>query len=61
MLDGPDPANDAIVCEAREDWHPEKLKIPRGRFSRAIKWIRDNDLVPKGVGEKVRARRRWRE
>ncbi len=61
LVDGHDPADDAIVREAREDWHREKLKIPRGRFLKAIKWIRDNDLAPKGVGKKVGKRRRSRE
>lgn len=60
LLDGTEPSDDAIVREAREDWHRDKLRIPRYKFLNAIKWIRDNDLVPKGVGKKVREGRRRR-
>ncbi len=53
LLDGIEPSDEAIVQEAREDWHPKKLKIDRDRFVNAIKWIRAKNLEPKGLGKKV--------
>jgi len=53
LLDGKDPCDEAIVLEARENWHPDKLKIPREKFFAAITWMRDHDLAPKGRGKRV--------
>lgn len=53
LLDGKDPSDEAIVLEARENWHPDKLKIPREKFFAAITWMRDHDLAPKGRGKRV--------
>lgn len=47
------PTEDAIVREAREDWHPDKLKIPRERFFEAIAWIEWANVVPVGSGAPV--------
>lgn len=48
--------DEAIVCEARENWHPDKLKIPREKFFLAIDWMRDKQIVPEGKGKKVLAK-----
>jgi type I restriction enzyme S subunit len=45
--------DDAIVLEARENWHPDKLNIKRDRFFRAIKWMNKQGVVPTGKGKKV--------
>lgn len=45
--------DNAIVKEAREDWHKKKLEIAQAEFKEAIKWLRKNDLVPKGSGKEV--------
>lgn len=43
-----------IVTEARENWHEEKLKIPREKFLKAIDWMRTQELlIPKGNGKIV--------
>lgn len=47
------PADEAIVREAREDWHPKKLDIPRQKFFKAIEWMRKKELVPRGTGQPV--------
>jgi hypothetical protein len=57
LLDGQQPNDEAIVSEAREQWHKDKLKIERDKFFRGLAWMRDNGLVPLGKGEKVAARR----
>jgi restriction endonuclease S subunit len=46
-------SNEAIVTEARENWHARKLEIPRERFFKAIDWMKKNDFVPKGKGHLV--------
>ena len=45
--------DDSIVLEAREDWHPKKLKIDRAKFLRSIGWIRDHGFEPQGIGKVV--------
>lgn len=46
-------SDDAIVFEARENWHEEKLKIPPDKFFKAIEWMRKINIVPKGKGKLV--------
>lgn len=45
--------NDAIVSEARENWHEAKLKIDRQEFFDAIDWLKNNNLIPQGNGKEV--------
>ena len=56
LLEGAAITPEAIVHEAREDWHPDKLKIDRDKFFEAIDWLEANDMVPTGTGEKVVAK-----
>lgn len=51
LLEGKIPDEEMIVTEARENWHPDKLKIERKKFFEAIEWLIENKLVPKGVGK----------
>lgn len=53
LLDGKTPSDEEIVYESRENWHESKLKIERDRFFRALAWMREHELVPKGLGYKV--------
>ncbi len=53
LLDGLQPDDEAIVTEARENWHKDKLKIERDKFFRGLAWMREQGLVPTGKGEKV--------
>jgi len=53
LIDKTDITDEAIVQEAREDWHPQKLKIDRERFFKAIAWMREHNLVPTGLGKRV--------
>ena len=50
------PTEEAIVKEARENWHPDKRRIPRERFFEAIAWIEEAEVVPNGVGCLVKAK-----
>lgn len=53
LIDGKTPTDEQIVFEARENWHPEKLKIPREKFFKAIEWLRQKRILPRGGGRKV--------
>lgn len=53
LIDGCEITNEAIVHEARENWHPDKLKIPRKKFFNAIEWIKEKDIEPEGKGKPV--------
>ena len=54
LLDGAQVSDEAIVYAARDDWHLDKLKIPRARFFEAIQILRDKKLVPLGTAKQVR-------
>ncbi len=56
VVDGVGPSEAAILCEAREDWHPDKLAISIGKFLSAIGEIRRRNLVPNGTAKVVRHR-----
>jgi type I restriction enzyme S subunit len=56
LLEGRTITDEAIVREAREDWHPDKLKIPRDKFFKAIAWMKEKQLVPTGSGKRVESR-----
>jgi restriction endonuclease S subunit len=53
LLDEQNPTDDEIVSEARENWHPDKVKIERRRFFAAVQWLRDKGVVPEGRGKRV--------
>ena len=48
--------DERIVTEARENWHPEKLKIPREKFFDAIRWMQENEIRADGRGKIVKAK-----
>jgi len=58
LLEGKQPTDEQIVFEARENWHPDKLKIDRQRFFKAVQWLRDHHIVPEGKGKKVESKRK---
>lgn len=53
LLQGQTPDDEAIVQEARENWHASKLKIERDKFFRGLRWMREHGLVPAGRGRFV--------
>ncbi len=42
---------DAIIREVRENWHPRKREIEESRWRTALRWMKDEGLVPTGFGE----------
>ena len=61
LLEGKRPTDERIVLEARENWHPEKLKIDRASFFSAVKWLREQGCVPEGTGKVVTVKDNSRE
>lgn len=53
LLDGKEINDEAIVFEARDNWHPDKMKINRDKFFTALGTIRQKGITPKGVGQYV--------
>ena len=45
--------DDAIVKEARDDWHPDKLKIPEHKFRDTIRIIKAKNMEPDGSAKYV--------
>lgn len=56
LIEGAQITDEAIIHEARDNWHPDKLKIASDRFLAAINWIKVKGIVPKGDGKKVVAK-----
>ncbi|HEY1938006.1 MAG TPA: restriction endonuclease subunit S [Candidatus Angelobacter sp.] len=56
LLEDKQPTDEQIVFEARENWHPDKLKIERQRFFKAVQWLRDKGKVPQGKGKTVKSK-----
>ncbi|HXB62825.1 MAG TPA: restriction endonuclease subunit S, partial [Acidobacteriaceae bacterium] len=56
LIDKEPITDERIVQAAREDWHRDKLNIPRERFFRAIEWIRAKELCPEGQGKRVESK-----
>ena len=50
------PNDEAIVTEARENWHESKLNIERERFFSALTWLRKKNLIPSGIGKIIDSR-----
>jgi len=48
ILDGIDPTDDAIIFEARENWHADKLNIDKSKFKTAIAEIKRRMIIPDG-------------
>ena len=45
------PSDADMFREAVTNWHDKKREIPTGLWPKALRWMRENDLVPTGWGE----------
>jgi hypothetical protein len=48
------PTEYEIVSEFLHHWHPKKSRFSRTRLTKALEWMRDRGLTPKGVGSATR-------
>jgi hypothetical protein len=44
------PTDDEIVTEFLHHWHPKKSRFSRARLAKALGWMRDEGIIPKGTG-----------
>lgn len=51
LLEGKTPTDDDIVDLILNDWTESKRKITSERWRSALHWMREKDLVPRGLGE----------
>ena len=56
LIDGKQPTDQEIVTSVMTDWHPKKKQIAEGRWLRALPWMRQQQLIPSGKGEKTRVK-----
>ncbi|MEM1353899.1 MAG: restriction endonuclease subunit S [Planctomycetota bacterium] len=52
LIEGKSPSDVEIIREASDPirWHKNKAKIPSEKWSSAISWMREKDIVPQGFG-----------
>lgn len=50
ILEGKVHNDNTIIFEVLNNWHEDKQAIPEERWRKALKWMRDNKLVPIGFG-----------
>ncbi|KZC98792.1 restriction endonuclease subunit S [Thalassospira xiamenensis] len=55
LLEGKEPTDDDVVNEVLTNWHPEKQKIGQDRWLKALDWMREKGLVPRGTGKHTEA------
>lgn len=53
LLERKNPTDEEIVYESRENWSKRKLGIERETFFKALKWVKEHALIPKGRGKVV--------
>lgn len=53
ILDQGTITDDTIVQAARDDWHRDKLRFDKSRFHDAVRFIRNNGIVPDGSAKRV--------
>ena len=56
LIDGRSPSDDQIVDEVLTHWSDEKKRIDKERWLKALDWMRENQIVPCGYGEKTKRR-----
>lgn len=52
LLKTGEPTDDQIIEQVLEKWHPAKKEIPEDRWSRALAWMKRNDLAPAKGGRR---------
>lgn len=53
LIEGQKPSDDEIICEVKNNWHERKKRFSDKRLQKAIHWMKQQNLVPKGQGPKT--------
>jgi type I restriction enzyme S subunit len=55
IIGGAQPTDEQIVDEVLTNWNESKKKITCGRWLAALRWMRDNGIIPTGYGISTKA------
>jgi hypothetical protein len=47
LKDDPQVSDERIIREVLDNWHESKKRIPRVRWEKALKWMRQHGFVPR--------------
>ncbi len=54
LLEGKKPSVSEIVYEVKNNWHKRKKRFSDNQLQKAIQWMKQQNLVPKGYGPKTK-------
>lgn len=57
LIDDEIVTDDFVLREFLKNWHPKKTKFPRGRLVKALAWMKNKGVLPKGFGARTSALR----
>lgn len=50
LIEGKPVSDSIVITEMRQHWHPSKGRFTPAQLQPWLDWLRQNDLVPKGIG-----------
>jgi type I restriction enzyme S subunit len=50
LLEGRTVDDETLIIDVRTNWHPSKLSIPVEKWHWGLRWMRENNVIPRGVG-----------
>ena len=53
LIEGKTPSDNEIVDEVKNNWHKSKKRFSSEKLKKAIQWMRDQKLIPRGYGSKT--------
>jgi len=56
LLDDKQVTDELILREFLRNWHPKKTQFPKNRLLKALAWMRDQKVVPKGTGQRTQVK-----
>ncbi|MGH7928049.1 MAG: hypothetical protein ACREQV_09660, partial [Candidatus Binatia bacterium] len=57
LIEGKDVTDDAICRDFLVNWHEKKRRFAKQRLIRALGWMRQEKLIPEGLGEHTKEKR----
>ena len=53
LIENKTPSDEEIIYEVKHNWHYKKQRFSDNRLKKAIKWMKENHLIPQGYGLKT--------
>ena len=54
LMEGKKPSDNEIICEIKNNWHESKKRFSDEKLKKAMKWMKEQNLVPQGHGPKTK-------